>query len=114
MEMRNFPTLGDHEQPPPAGPISGLRSWNLRATWGLALAILFAAIVVYSARFPLVFLAVFVLFWWALLYGIFSGGLLVWRLVTENPSEKPLWNRLATISTAVGLFFATFAVFSNF
>jgi NADH:ubiquinone oxidoreductase subunit 6 (subunit J) len=102
----------DHEQSPQASPRrSGLQNWNIRATIALAVAMLTASTGIYSRQLPfIVAILVFILFGWALLYGVFSAGLWTWRLITNNPSDKPLWNRLATISVLVGLFFAIFSV----
>jgi predicted MFS family arabinose efflux permease len=88
----------------------GLKTWNRRATIALGMAMLTASTMVYSRQLPFVVaLLVFILFEWALLYGVFSAGLWTWRLITRNPDDKPLWNRVATLSVCVGAAFAAFS-----
>ena len=88
------------------------RKWNRRAKYGLALAVVIGLM---TLRKTSSIAAVLLLpIQWASLYGFCSAILLVWRLLTRNPSGKPLWNRVATVSVCVGLFSAVFTVLLTF
>lgn len=103
----------DQEQKPQADPGRSIpRKWNRRAKYGLVLAI--ASSLMVSGKASLIVSAILIPFEWAWLYGLWSAILLIWRLITGNPSDKPLWNRHATITVCLGLFFAAFAVFQMF
>ena len=116
MLQNNFQYV-EHEPSPQTSPRFGLKTLNRRATFSLALPMLLTSAQLYRhphsivhGVFLWVCLTCLILLEGVMLYGIFSAALWTWRLMTNNRDGKPLWNRLATISVSVGLFFAILSV----